>query len=140
MSFSNGNGQTRTPDGNNGFALTEGGTDIAALLQHGPVALSGATSTGQPPTTPWLLALKLTDDGKGILANDPLTGDRVILAYDPATKTVGGVTAVIDPKTDEPVPLGDSAPELSGQKTQVPEEAWSALRTFKPTTYFAVSI
>jgi hypothetical protein len=39
----------------------------------------------------------------------------VILAYGPATKTVGGVTAVIDPKTGRPVPLGNGVPTLTGQ-------------------------
>ncbi|MGA7966380.1 MAG: filamentous hemagglutinin N-terminal domain-containing protein [Gammaproteobacteria bacterium] len=139
VSFSDGHGHTRTPDGNNGFPFKDGTTDIASLLQHGPVALGGA-SGGQPPTTPWLLALKLTADGKGIIANDPLTGDQVILAYNPVTKTVGGVTAVIDPKTGKPVPLGNGAPTLTGQKTKVPDSAWPELKAFTPTSYFAVSI
>ena len=140
VSFSDGHGHTRTPDGNNGFAFKDGATDIASLLQHGPVALGGAASGGQPAATPWLLALKLTADGKGIVANDPLTGDQVILAYNPATKTVGGVTAVIDPKTGKPVPLGNGAPKLTGQKTKVPDAVWPELKAFTPTSYFAVSI
>ena len=140
VSFTDGHGHTRTPDGNNGFAFKDGATDIASLLQHGPVALGGAASGGQPPSTPWLLALKLTADGKGIIANDPLTGDQVILAYNPATKTVGGVTAVIDPKTGKPVPLGNGAPKLTGQKTKVPDAVWPELKAFTPTSYFAVSI
>ena len=140
VSFSDGNGHARTPHGNNGFTFTEGATDIVGMLQHGPVMLGGATSTGQPPTTPWLLATDMTADGKGIIANDPLTGDQVVLAYDPATKTVGGVTAVIDPKTGKPVPLGNGAPNLTGQKTKVPDVVWSELKAFTPKSYFAVSI
>ena len=104
------------------------------------MALGGAASGGQPPSTPWLLALKLTAGGKGIIANDPLTGDQVILAYNPATKAVGGVTAVIDPKTGKPVPLGNGAPKLTGQKTKVPDSAWPELKAFAPASYFAVSI
>ena len=122
------------------FVSTEGTTDIAALLQHGPVMLDGAKSAEQAAPTPWLLAIKMTADGKGIIANDPLTGDQVVLAYDSATKTVGGVTAVIDPKTGKPVPLGNGAPTLTGQKTKVPDSAWPELKGFTPTSYFAVSI
>ncbi len=138
VSFSDGHGHTRTPNGNNGFPFKDGTTDIASLLQHGPVMLGGAASGGQP--TPWLLALKTTADGKGIIANDPLTGGQVILAYDPTTKTVGGVTAVIDPKTHKPVPLGTGAPTLAGHKTKVPDAVWPELKGFTPTSYFAVSI
>ena len=76
VSFGDGNGHDRTPSGNNGFPFKDGTTDIASLLQHGPVMLGGAASGGQP--TPWLLALKTTADGKGIIANDPLTGGQVI--------------------------------------------------------------
>ncbi len=64
----------------------------------------------------------------------------MVLAYDPATKTVGGVTAVIDPKTGKPVPLGNGAPNLAGQEAQVPGAVWSELKAFKPASYFAVSI
>jgi hypothetical protein len=138
--FSDGNGRSRTPAGNNGFAFKNGATDIASLLQHGPVMLGGAPSAGKPPAAPWLLAIKLTDGGKGIVANDPLSGDQVVLAYDPATKTVGGVTAVTDPKTHKPVPLGNGVPKLTGQKAQVPGAVWSELKAFKPASYFAVSI
>jgi hypothetical protein len=35
--------------------------------------LGGAASGDQP--TPWLPELKLTADGRGVIANDPLTGD-----------------------------------------------------------------
>jgi len=125
--------------GNNGFTFADGTTGIAALLQHGPVML-GKLPSGDQGLAPWLLAIKMTDYGKGIVANDPLTGDQVVLAYDPATKMVGGVTAVLDPSNGKPVPLGTGAPTLSGQKTQVPEAAWSELKAFKPVSYFAVSI
>ena len=138
--FTDGNDQSRTPAGNNGFAFTEGTTDIAALLQHGPVMLDGAKSAEQAAPTPWLLAIKMTADGKGIIANDPLTGDQVVLTYDPATKTVGGVTAVIDPKTHKAVLLGAGATTLAGQKTQVPGAVWTELQAFRPVSYFAVSI
>lgn len=80
----------------------------------------------------------MTKDGKGIVANDPLTGDRVVLAYEPATKTVGGVT-VIDPTTHKPVPLGNGAPNLTGRKIQMPDTVWAELQAFTPTHYFALS-
>ena len=140
VSFSDGNGQMRTPAGDNGFAVTNGTTDIAALLQNGPVMLGGAKPADPAAPTPWLLAIKMTDDGKGIIANDPLTGDQVVLAYDPATKMVGGVTAVIDPTSGKPVPLGTGAPTLTGQKTEVSGRVWTELKAFKPANYFAVSI
>jgi len=82
----------------------------------------------------------MADDCKGIVANDPLTGDQVVLAHDPATKTVGGVTAVIDRKTKMSLPLGNGAPKLTSQKTQVPDGVWTTLEAFKPTSNFAASI
>ena len=50
------------------------------------------------------------------------------------------MTAVIDPKTHKPVPLGTGAPKLAGQKTKVPDAVWPELKAFKPASYFAVSI
>ena len=138
--FTDGNGQTRAPAGNNGFAFSNGTTDIAALLQHGPVMLGGAASGGQPPTTPWLLAVKMTADGKGIVANDPLTGDKVVLAYDPATKTVGAVTGIVDAATGKVAALGENPPNLGKGEGQPPVAAWNALKAFKPLSYFVVTL
>ena len=60
--------------------------------------------------------------------------------HGPQTRRFVGVTAVIDPKTGKPVPLGNGAPALTGQKTKIPDTVWSDLKAFKPASYFAVSI
>ncbi|MBS0246460.1 MAG: hypothetical protein JSR61_07545, partial [Proteobacteria bacterium] len=137
--FSDGNGTDRKPAGDNGFAFVNGTTDIAALLKSGPVMLGGVKSAGATADTPWLLALQMTADGKGIIANDPISGRQVVLAYDAATKTVGSVTGTIDPATRRVVPLGDAA-SVGNASIDIPAAAWSQLKAFKPTSYFAVTL
>ncbi|MBI1205279.1 MAG: hypothetical protein GC182_22475, partial [Rhodopseudomonas sp.] len=134
--FSDGHGNARTPAGDNGFAFDNGKTDIGALLTQGPVMLGGTKAADGNMGTPWLLALQMTPDGKGIVADDPITGRQVVVAYDAATKTVGGVTGVIDPATKQVVPLGEAAPSES----HIPPAAWQALKSFQPASYFAVAL
>jgi filamentous hemagglutinin family protein len=132
--FGDGSGTSRQPAGDNGFTFVNGTTDVAALLRSGPVMLGGVKTDGT--STPWLLALQMTADGKGIIANDPATGSQVVLAYDPATKTVGGVTGIVDPATRQIAPLGDTAPA----GIAIPAAAWNTLKAFSPASFFAVSL
>lgn len=166
--FSDGNGTLRTPAEGNGFAFVNGTTDVAALLKHGPLMLGGAKAESAAPTTPsaapvtlsaapttvsvpaptpsiaptipWLLALEVTADGKGILANDPITGQQVVLVFDPTTKKVGRVTGIIDPATKKLVPVGDTILTFGNPNLEIPAAAWNALKTFQPATYFAVTL
>jgi hypothetical protein len=134
VSFSNGAGKTVAPTDANAFPIVTGTTDIPALLAQGPVLIG----SGSAPTISWLLAFHLTADGKGILANDPQTGKTLVLAYDPQTKTVGGVLGIFDlkqggaiiPLAPTPAVLGDYAPG----------GAYPALQAFKPADYLAVSL
>ncbi|MCF8476869.1 MAG: hypothetical protein K9G60_07540 [Pseudolabrys sp.] len=136
--FGDGNGNNRVPAGGNGFAFSNGTTDVAALLLNGPVMLSGAQPADPAQPKLWLLALSLTDDGKGIVANDPMTGKRVVLSYDPVAKTVGGVVGTVDPESGGLIMLDESLNELgvNGQ----PAAAVDLLKAFVPTSYFAVSL
>jgi hypothetical protein len=76
------------------------------------------------------LATQLTSDGKGIVANDPASGKQVVLNYDAATKTVGGVTGVFDANSNKFVPFAEASagtPALAG------------LQGFAPANFLAVS-
>jgi hypothetical protein len=86
-------------------------------------------SNGATPAH-WLLATQLTSDGKGIVANDPASGKQVVLNYDAATKTVGGVTSVFDANSNKFVPFAEASagtPSLAG------------MQGFVPSTFLAVA-
>ena len=138
VSFTDGKGAERVPGGGNAFAFVADQTDVAALLRKGPVVLQGGKIEGV--ATPWLLVLGLTADGKGLIANDPMTGQQVILAFDSATKSVGGVTAVINPADNKPVAVGDAVPSFVTHADKITPAMWSALKAFKPAGYFAVTM
>jgi hypothetical protein len=91
-------------------------------------------------STEWLLALEARPDGKSLLANDPITGRQVVLAFDPATRKIGGVIGVIDPRTKKLAPLGDAPPDLGNPSIVIPPAAWSQLKSFRPASYFAVTL
>lgn len=134
--FSNGQDKKVDPEKAEPFPLA--GADPAKLLQGGPLMISGRT--GNNGTQTWMLAIRMTDDGKGIVANDPLTGKQVILAYDPDTKTIGGVTSVLDPKTNAFIAIKDAeALKVAGLGDINPDRATS-LQSFAPTSYFAVGV
>jgi hypothetical protein len=98
--FSDGAGNIADPIANAGFPIAAGTTDFGQLLKSGPVMIrDGATPAH------WLLATQLTSDGKGIVANDPASGKQIVLNYDAATKTVGGVTSVFDTNSNKFVPF-----------------------------------
>ncbi|MFD2185144.1 MBG domain-containing protein, partial [Rhodoplanes azumiensis] len=133
------NGTVRTPADAAGFLLGEG-VDLAALLAGGPVMLGGAVGTDGARPVAWMLVVGFTADGTGLLANDPATGLQVVLAWDARTRTVGGVTAVLDPQTRQPRPLGAEPPAVAPPGFAPPAEAWAALASFKPATYVAIAV
>jgi len=102
VTFSNGAGNVVTPNGAAGFPIVAGTTDFAALLVSGPMMISNGAEPAQ-----WLLATQMAPDGRGIVANDPVTGWRVLLSYDPQTRTVGGVIGLYDPKRKGVLSLAD---------------------------------
>jgi hypothetical protein len=125
VTFSDGLGNTVVPNGHAGFPVVAGSTDFAAMLKSGPVMISGG---GTPAH--WLLATQMTTDGKGIVANDPVTGKQVLLTYDPVTKAVGGVTGMFDPASNKFVSFAEAS-------TATP--ALVGLQSFVPATFLAVS-
>jgi hypothetical protein len=132
MAFSDGAGHSATPANDHAFPLVAGQTDLAALLKDGPVMLVGPTS--QKPDQ-WFLALGLTPDGKDIVGDDPITGKLVEFSYDAATKTLGGVAAIFDPKSKSFVPLaGNAAPTPNGGY------GFYVLKSFTPSGYFAIAV
>jgi hypothetical protein len=134
VTFSNGAGSNVTPSESNGFSIVPGQTDLAAMLRNGPVVIGGAAG-GTPQV--FLLATRLTSDGRGIIANDPVSGRQVVLAYDPNTKTVGGITGMFDANTQRVAALTSSPP--AGTPPLKPE-GLAALQGFVPTTFFAVTV
>jgi hypothetical protein len=86
----------------------------------------------------WLLATALSDDGKGIVADDPISGRQVILAYGAETKTIGGITAMFDVKSNAWVALADgNATKLAGD---LPDGGLTTLQSFMPASYLAVGV
>jgi filamentous hemagglutinin family protein len=125
VTFSDGAGNNVAPTGNAGFAIVAGTTDFGQLLKSGPVMISNGATPAH-----WLLATQLTSDGKGIVANDPASGKQVVLNYDAATKTVGGVTSVFDANSNKFVPFAEASagtPALAG------------MQGFVPSTFLAVA-
>jgi hypothetical protein len=130
VTFSDGQGNTIVPNGQAGFPIVAGTTDFAAMLKTGPVMISGG---GNPAS--WLLATQMTPDGKGIVANDPATGKRIVLAYDAATRTVGGVTGIFDGNTKKFVPVAEAAAATTPADARL-----SALQGFVAASYLAVTV
>jgi hypothetical protein len=122
----------------NAFPIVAGTTDLGKLLGKGPVMIEGALPQ-DGSAAPWLLAIRLTDDGKGIIANDPVTGWQVILAYDPDTRTVGGITSIFNPAKGW-MPIADvGSVEVVGDASAAPD-ASATLQSFVAAGYFAVTI
>jgi hypothetical protein len=118
VTFSDGAGNVVKPTGDAGFPIAAGTTDFGQLLKDGPVMISDGATPAH-----WLLAIQLTAGGKGIVANDPVSGKQVILNYDAATKTVGGVTSVFDATSSKFVTFAEasaSTPALVGLQSFVP--------------------
>jgi MBG domain (YGX type) len=131
--FSDGAGHVATPTNDPAFPIASGKTDFAALLNNGPVMIGGPSD---PRPVQWLLATGMAPDGKGIICDDTMTGKLVELAYDPATKTVGGITKLYDDKSDRFVPLADASNNIPASDVS----GLSGLQSFVPSTYFAVTV
>jgi hypothetical protein len=64
----------------------------------------------------------------------------MILAYDPDTKTVGGITSIFNPATREWTPIADAGSvQVAGDASAAPD-ASAALQSFVAAGYFAVTI
>jgi len=131
--FSDGAGHNATPTNDPAFPIAAGKTDFAALLNNGPVMI-GASSDPRP--VQWLLATSMAPDGKGIICDDTMTGKLVELSYDPATRTVGGITKLFDDKSKSFVPLADASNDIPASDAS----GLSGLQSFVPSTYFAVTV
>jgi filamentous hemagglutinin family protein len=135
--FSDGAGKSVAPDETNAFAIVAGTTDFATMLGNGPVVIGGTLASSG---SHWMLATGLTADGTGIIANDPISGQRVELAYDPATRTIGRIAKIFDPKAKDWRALSDAnATQLAGDISLLADQ-FAALRGFTPGTYYAVSV
>jgi hypothetical protein len=131
--FSDGAGHNATPTNDPAFPIVAGKTDFAALLNNGPVMI-GASADPRP--VQWLLATGMAPDGKGIICDDTVTGKLVELSYDPATKTVGGITRLFDEKSNSFVPLADASNNIPASDAS----GLSGLQSFVPATYLAVTV
>lgn len=105
----------------------DGTTDLGALLGRGPVVLAGAGGIS------WLLATVRTEDG--IVANDPATGLRVLLGYNPETHAVGPISRILGPGGTKWMTLADAA---SAGLAFVDDAKIAALKTFAAEKYLAV--
>lgn len=75
VTFTEGAGKDVPPTDNNAFPIVAGTTDLGKLLGKGPVMIEGALPQDGSAAL-WLLAIRLTDDGKGIIANVRSPGGR----------------------------------------------------------------
>ena len=102
----------------NGYSVTTSAPIKQTSLQNGQESLLGPINSGalviingsipgvsgEEPHS--MLATGLYGNSKNeIVANDPLTGQRVILSYNPSTNTVVAVIAILAPGSNTPIPL-----------------------------------
>jgi len=120
--------QGSEPNGDTALAL-DGTADLGALLGKGPVILAGKDGKS------WLLAVAITE--AGIVANDPVTGQRVLLGYDAAKKTVGPISRMFDPAANKWIALNDAATAGIGFVDAAKVEA---LKTFAADKYLTVTV
>jgi filamentous hemagglutinin family protein len=120
--------QGSEPGADTALAL-DGNTDLGALLGKGPVILAGKDDKS------WLLAVAITE--AGIVANDPVTGQRVLLGYDSAKKTVGPISRIFDPAANKWVALKDAATAGIGFVDAARAEA---LKTFAADKYLTITV
>ena len=88
----------------------------------------------------WLLATKLTDDGKGIVCDDPISGTQIVLGYDASTKTVGGAIGVFDPRAKNVIAYNEANVGTVASDAGLKQTNFVALDVFAPASYFAVTI
>ncbi len=132
---------SRAYDATDAFAANLFGSSGTITTAFGEtLVLSGSGTSGEPPVVEWLLATALKPDGTGIIANDPRSGQQVILRYDASTKTIGAITAVFDPKTREWLAFDDANARQVTTNTKLSAGDFRALKGFIPTSYYAVTI
>jgi hypothetical protein len=103
--------------------------DLGALLGKGPVILGNTAGTA------WLLAVAVTEDG--IVADDPVTGTRVLLTYDSTTKAIGPIGKVFDATNNKWIDLGDAA---KVGIAQVDDTRVAGLQAFTADKYLTVTL
>ncbi len=149
VKFSDGIGHQITPTDAKVFPITAGTPDFGALFKTGPIMIESARSLCQANGTcypvadgsqTWMLATGFTADGKGIVANDPVTGRQVILGYDPESRTIGLVTSLYDPKTSSWIAVASADPIKLASESDVQATSVSSLQAFVPVGYLAVAI
>jgi MBG domain (YGX type) len=131
--LSDGAGHAATPDAP--FPLQAGKTDLGALLAKGPV-LIGSAPDGNGNVS-WLLAIAIS--GQGIVANDPITGQRVLLAYNAETRTVGGIGGVYDAQAKKWLGLGDADHAALERDLHIISADAARLSGFAAVNYIAVA-
>jgi hypothetical protein len=115
-----------------------GGGFVASTLgisdddfQSGRRSFSGNGASARVSTA-WLLAVAMTEEG-----NDPVTGLRVLLGYDAATKAVGPISKIFDPAGNKWITLGNAA---KAGIASVDEAKVAALQTFAAEKYLTVTV
>jgi hypothetical protein len=109
VGFSDGAGRAGAPG--ESFPIQAGTTDLAALLGKGVVIFVAAS---KEPNAASFALLGIAISAQGVVANDPSTGQQVLLGYDAQTKTLGAVTSVRDAKTGTWIKLADVKPADGG--------------------------
>jgi len=73
----------------------------------------------------------------GIVADDPVTGTRVLLAYDPVAKTIGSIGKILDSAGNKWIARGDAG---NAGIEFVDDAKLAALQTFKTEKYLTVTL
>jgi hypothetical protein len=133
VTLSDGAGHAATPDAP--FPLQAGKTDLGAMLAKGPV-LIGSAPDGSGNVS-WLLAIGIGE--QGIVANDPITGQRVLLAYNAETRTIGGIGGIYDARAQKWLGLGDVDHAALERDLHVTSADAARLSGFAAVDYIAVA-
>jgi hypothetical protein len=109
VGFSDGAGRTGAPG--ESFPIQAGTTDLAALLGKGVLIL---TASAKEPNAASFTFLGIAMTEQGVVANDPGTGQQVIVSYNPETKTLGSIASIFNAKTGTWTQLADVKPSDGG--------------------------
>jgi hypothetical protein len=148
VTFSDGKGTAASPSDSNAFSISKNNPNFASMLTKGPVMIRDSTVQSKSGVQEghWMLATGVTDGGKSIVANDPLSGQQVKLDY--SNGKIGRVTSILDPVKNQWVPVNNlsTAAKISLEKDistpnkQFPDNDLSVVSKFIPDQYFAVTI